>query len=131
MRLILILIFVFLSLGLVSAGVQFLAEPIYDLEIWNFQIWQRVKIPVIVGAAILGLALLIVVTSRSSKKAERLQREFALSQGWAYTARNNDPDGVVRKVAAVLERVSPDTDFVVTTVIIALSAVLNVRALLS
>lgn len=116
MRLIFILFFVFLFLGLVSAGVQFIAEPIYDLEIWNSQIWQTVRIPAIVGAVILGLAVLIVVTSRSSKKAERSKKEFALSQGWVYTAGYDDTEGVVRKVAAVLERVSPDTEFDVTAV---------------
>jgi len=111
-----LLLFLLLFLGLVSAGFQFLVEPIYDLEIWNSPIWQTVRIPAIVLAVVLGLTLLIVVTSRSSKKAERLKKQFALSQGWVYTAGYHDTDGVVRSVAAILGRVSPDTEFDVRTV---------------
>jgi hypothetical protein len=66
-----------------------------------------------------GLALLLVVNSLSSKKAERARKEFALAQGWVYTAGYDDPEGVVAKIKAKLEKVSPENEFDVTSVMTA------------
>jgi hypothetical protein len=106
--------FVLLSLG--SAAIVFLYGHLSGFAIFNSQTWQSVRIPAIVFAVIMGLALLVVTISLSNKKHERALKKFALAQGWGYAVRSNDPEGAILKISTILERVSPEIDFDVETV---------------
>jgi hypothetical protein len=116
MRALLAILIAFVLLSLGSAAIVFLYEHLSGFAIFNSQTWQSVRIPAIVSAVIMGLALLVVTISLSNKKHERALKEFALAQGWGYSVRSNDPEGVIPKISTILERVSPEIDFDVATV---------------
>jgi hypothetical protein len=116
MRAVLAILIAFVLLSLGSAITVFLYEHLGGSAIWNSKTWQSVRIPAIVFTVIMGLALLVVTISLSNKKHERALKEFALAQGWGYSVRSNDPEGVIPKISAVLERLSPEIDFDVETV---------------
>jgi hypothetical protein len=100
----------------VSAVLAFFFDRISEFPIGNSQTLQTFKTPVIILAVIMGLALLITAVSLSGKKHERAQRQFALVQGWGYTVSSDDPERVMEKIKAKLEKVSPEKEFDVRTV---------------
>jgi hypothetical protein len=110
---------ILIALFVLSAGSAVIVS-IYDhfsgLPVWHSQIWKTWKIPVIVFAVVAGLALLTTAASLLNKKHERAEKEFALAQGWGYSAKNNDTEGVIPKITAVLEKVSPEKKYDVNTV---------------
>jgi hypothetical protein len=57
------------------------------------------------------LAGLLVHISRSSKKRERAEQQFAQSQGWVYTQSYNDPQGLTEALQAKLEKMCPEKKF--------------------
>jgi hypothetical protein len=116
MRALLAILIAFVLLSLGSAVIVFLYEHLGGFAIWNSKTWQTWKIPLIIFAVIVGLALLLVVNSRSSKKAERVEKEFALAQGWGYSVSYSDTEGLIPKIAAILEKMSPEKKFDVNTV---------------
>jgi hypothetical protein len=116
MRVLLAILIALFVLSAGSAVIVSIYEHFSGLPVWNSQIWKTWKIPVIVVAVVTGLALLTTAASLSSKKYERMEREFALAQGWGYSAKNNDTEGVIPKIAAVLERVSPEKKYDVNTI---------------
>jgi hypothetical protein len=106
----------FFVLFLGATLIVFLYDRLSGFSIWNSQIWKTWKTPMIIFAVILGLALLTTAASLSSKKHERMEKDFALAQGWGYSVKNNDTDGVLSKISAVLEKVSPEKRYDVNTV---------------
>ena len=116
MRVLLVILVAFFVLFLGATLIVFLHDHLSGFSIWNSPIWKTWKTPLIVFAVILGLALLTTAASLSSKKHERIEKEFALAQGWGYSAKNNDTAGVISEIAAVLERVSPEKRYDVNTV---------------
>jgi hypothetical protein len=101
----------FLLLFLATSAIVFLYDRLGGLSIWNSPNWQTVKMPVIIIAVIMGITLLLVVNYRSTKKFERTQGEFALSKGWGYIVRGNDPEGVIEKIEAKLGKVFPEKEY--------------------
>jgi hypothetical protein len=116
MRVLLAILIALFVLSAGSAVIVYVYDHFSGFSIWNSQIWKTWKIPVIVIAVVAGLALLTTAASLSSKKHERAEKEFALAQGWGYSAKNNDVEGAIPKITAVLERVSPEKKYDVNTV---------------
>jgi hypothetical protein len=116
MRVLLAILIAFFVLSAGSAVIVSIYDHFSGSSIWNSQTWKTWKIPVIVVAVVTGLALLTTAASLSSKKHEKVEKEFALAQGWGYSVKNNDTEGVISKIAAVLERVSPEKKYDVNTV---------------
>jgi len=116
MRLLIILFALILFIGLIAAAIRFLGEPIYNLGIWNSPIWKTIRIPAMILTIIAIVAFLIVIAGRSSKKAEKALKDFALSKGWEYAVKHEDPQGVIDRLTAKLERVCPEKKFDVRTV---------------
>lgn len=117
MRLVIILFLLFALFSLAAAGLTVFAETVDKLAIWNTQIWRPFKIPLIIAAVATGLALLLALNARWTKKAEMAQREFALARGWVYNVRNDDPQGVVAKIDVLLDKVFPEKEFDVMSVV--------------
>jgi hypothetical protein len=69
------------------------------------------KIHIIVITIIVMLTVWVVIISRSSKKQERVEKEFAQPQGWIYTESYNDPQGMTQKLKAKLEKLCPEKEF--------------------
>ena len=99
MRVLLAILIALFVLSAGSAVIVSIYEHFSGLSVWNSQIWKTWKIPVIVVAVVTGLALLTTAASLSSKKHERAEKEFALAQGWGYSAKNNDMEGVIPKIS--------------------------------
>jgi hypothetical protein len=116
-RLVIILFLLLALFLLAAAGLTMFADQVDKLSIWNIQGLRAFKTPLIVAAVATGVALLLVLNARSTKKAEMAQHEFALSRGWAYSESNNDSQGVVEKIGAFLKKVFPEKDFDVTSVV--------------
>ena len=116
MRVLLVILIAFFVLLLGATFIVFLYDHFSGFSIWNSPIWKNWKIPLTIFAVILGLALLTTVASLSNKKNEKVEKEFALAQGWGYSAKNNDTAGVLSKISAILERVSPEKKYDVNTV---------------
>ena len=101
-------------LFLISLGARVLGlfgEHPSTLPIFKTQAWATMKIPVIVFAVIIGITVLIVLISRTSKEQERKEKEFAHSQGWIYTESYNDPQGLTQELKSRLEKVCPEKEF--------------------
>ena len=116
MRVLLVILVAFFVLLLGATFIVFLYDHFSGFSIWNSPIWKTWKIPLTIFAVILGLALLTTVASLSNKKNEKVEKDFALAQGWGYSVKNNDTAGVISKIGAVLERVSPEKQYDVNTI---------------
>jgi len=101
----------FLCLFLGSVILGFFYDRIADHLIWKSQIWLTLKIPTIVFSIIAILTILVTRNSRSSKKQENAEKEFAQSQGWIYTESYSDPQGLTEELKARLEKVCSEKEF--------------------
>ena len=115
MRVLLAILVALFVLSAGSAVIVYVYDHLSGASVWNSQTWKTWKIPVIVVAVITGLALLTTAASLSSKNHERAEEEFALAQGWGYSAKNNDVEGMIPKITTVLERVSPGKKYDINT----------------
>ena len=111
MRLIIGLLIAFSILFLGTAAIGYLYDHFSDLSIWNSPIWKAWKTPLIVFAVILGVAMLLFINYRSVQKAEKTERELARAQGWGYSVRSDDTEGLIPKISTALETVSPEKKF--------------------
>jgi hypothetical protein len=117
MRLIIGLLIAFSILFLGTAAIVYLYDHLSDLFIWNSPFWKAWKVPLIVCAVILGVAILLYVNYLSQQKAEKAEKEFAQAQGWGYSVRSDDTEGLLPKISTVLETVSPEKKFDVITAV--------------
>ncbi len=118
-------ILLFLFLGVAIFG--FLYDRISELEFFSSQTWLSMKTPLIVVTIIAFLASLIIATSRSSKKQEKADEDFARAQGWVYTRSYKDPDGRTESLMASLDKVCPEKKFRLGNSVTVESGVLSIR----
>jgi len=111
MRVVFAILIAFLLLFLFSTAVVFLHDRFSGLSIWSSPNWQTLKIPAIIIAVIMGIALLLFANYRSTKKFEEAQREFALSKGWVYILKGNDPEGMITELEAKLGKAYPEYEY--------------------
>lgn len=69
------------------------------------------KTLVIVVSVIVGLGLLVFLITRATKKRQRADEQFAISQGWSYIHRWDDPQDLTGELTARLKRVCPEKEF--------------------
>jgi hypothetical protein len=110
-RLILGLLIAFFILFLGTAAIVCLHDHLGDLSAWNSPIWIAWKTPLIVCAVILGAAILLYVNYLSQRKAEKAERELARAQGWGYSHRADDTEGLIAKISSALETAAPEKKF--------------------
>ncbi len=101
--------------SVLSIIIAFFQHCLGGLSIWNSESWHRVKIPVIILAVVSGLALLLIASHRSDKAREREDRDFALSRGWGYVVRTDDPDGQIAGVEEKIAGASPAKQYQVSS----------------
>ena len=92
-KLFIILFCLLLFVSLVATVIGLIGGRIDQFPIWKTQTWSTFKVPVIVIAVIVGITVLVVIISRTSKKQERAEKQFAQSQGWISTESYNAPPG--------------------------------------
>lgn len=73
--------------------------------------WELAKRPVLLYGGLVGFAALVAGFSVVSKKQERAEKQFALSQGWTYSESYADSQGQTKDLAASLETVCPVKEF--------------------
>lgn len=117
MRAIIGLVIVIAILFLGAAAIVYLYEHLSGFSIWNSPIWKAWKTPLIVFAVILGLAILLFINNRIWQKAEKAEKELAQAQGWGYSVRSVDTEGLIPKISTVLETVYPEKKFDVIRVV--------------
>lgn len=98
-------------LFLMAAILGLLGERISSLPIWKSQIWQTVRIPVMVVSVIAILTILVFFAVHMMNKEAKVEKEFAEFQGWTYTEGRNDPQGLIRALESRLEEVCPKKYF--------------------
>lgn len=69
------------------------------------------KVPLIVAAVVLGVVALVWFAVWSNKKEDQAIRNFSAAQGWTCVFRSDEPEGLVPRIEAKLETVSPEIDF--------------------
>ncbi len=113
---------------LIAAALLIGSMVLFGLRVTSTGVaWETVKVPVILVAALTGFAALVFVLSVISKKQERAEKQFALSQGWTYSESNADSQGHTKDLALKLEKVCPEKEFDVGNNMIAESGGRTVR----
>ncbi len=114
MRVIAGLLVAFLILFLGVSSIVFLHDHLSDLAIWNSPLWKAWKVPLIICAVVLGIALLLYLNYLNTLKNQKAERELAQARGWGYCIKGEDPEGLIPKILANVETACPGYTFSVT-----------------
>ena len=95
----LIIILFYLILVFGQAILAFLYDRISVFEIWNSQVWLKIKIPLIIFCVIGFLTALMAYIHYERRKEMRAAVEYAQEQGWSFS--KNDMQGLKPRVAGM------------------------------